>query len=652
MGKTPGNRSALRTNDAGGASLAPAVTHALTASLPAAPAKGSADKPKAGKLKAGKAKAGKPKADKAEAGKAKSDKASGSGGVKKKKTGAAAAGGRSRITRYDDAAREADTAVKDAATVLHTVSGGFLEPSHPLERTSRLSQAALLAHPSVDAATRSRAAFSLSLTSSQQTYVAGAYSRSGRSLLLAGGAGHVAAVDWRAATPRAELFLEDKVRDATFLHNDSLFAVAQRKAAYIYDAASGGQVHVLRSHVSPAWLAFLPHHLLLASAPAGALATTPSAANAICYTDVSTGEVAGRPRVGTPGLALGAARCAAVNLSTGTLHTGHSAGVVGVWSPLSATPLARVLSHKAGVTAVAVSPDGRWAATAGADAVTSVWDLRTWLQVRAFRNWAPVTSLDISATGVLALSFSSTVELYKDMYAGAGAGLSPAAAAAQAGALGRGGRRVSPPVRPYMTERLPGTPVSRVRFCPYEDLLGVVTTSSFRTLVVPGAGEAALDSRAPNPYESRRSRREQEVRAALEKLPPASIGLTTDWVGGLEADPGARLAEGAAAAAAGEQGQGAEQDWQAARPQARGGRGGCPREAAGAKLATRGRGQRRRKSRETVGCRLWLLEAGTRGSGRWDRLRGAAKGQAGRQLAATQAGGRAEDRDVPGAGSP
>ncbi|GAB0493411.1 hypothetical protein MMPV_004693 [Pyropia vietnamensis] len=447
-------------------------------------------------------------------------------------------------------ALEASAAVEDAAAVLHTVSGGFLEPSHPLERTSRLSQAALLAHPSVDAATRSRAAFSLSLTASQQTYVAAAYSRSGRSLLLAGNAGHVAAVDWRAATPRAEVFLGDKVRDATFLHNDSLFAVAQRKAAYVYDAASGDQVHVLRWHASPAWLAFLPHHLLLASAPAGALATTPAATNSICYTDISTGEVVGRPRVGTPSLALGAARCAAVNLSTGTLHTGHSSGVVSIWSPSSDVPLARMLSHKAGVTAVAVSPDGHWAATAGADAVTAVWDLRTWQQVRAFCNWAPVTSLDISATGVLALSYSSTVELYKDIYAGAGAGLSPTAAAARSAAFGRGRRRVSPRVHPYMVEHLPGTPVARARFCPYEDLLGVITTTSFRTLVVPGAGEAALDSRAPNPYESRRSRREQEVQAALEKLPPASIGLSTDWVGGLEANPGARAAEGAASAAA------------------------------------------------------------------------------------------------------
>lgn len=478
--------------------------------------------------------------------KAKAEKSSGKGRVKK----GTASAGRGGATGRDRGAREANDAVKDAASVLHTVSGGFLEPSHPLERTSRLSQAALLVHPSVDAATRSRAAFSLSLASSQQTYVAAAYSRSGRSLLLAGGAGHVAAIDWRAATPRAELFLNDKVRDATFLHNDGLFAVAQRKAAYIYDATSGGQVHVLRSHVSPAWLAFLPHHLLLASAPAGALANTPSAANAIYYTDVSTGEVVGRPRVGTPGLALGAARCAAVNVSTGTLHTGHSAGVVGIWSPSAGAPLARILSHKAGVTAVAVAPDGRWAATAGADAVTAVWDLRTWQQVRAFRNYAPVTSLDISATGVLALSYSSTVELYKDIYAGAGAGMSPAAAAAQAGSVGRGGGGVSAPVRPYMVERLPGSPVARVRFCPYEDLLGVITTASFRTLVVPGAGEAALDSRAPNPYESRRSRREQEVRAALEKLPPASIGLTTDWVGGLETDPGARMAEGAASAAA------------------------------------------------------------------------------------------------------
>jgi len=422
-----------------------------------------------------------------------------------------------------------------------------LEASHPLERTSRLSQAALLAHPSVDAATRSRAAFALSLAGSRQTYVAAAYSRSGRSLLLGGASGHVAAVDWRAATPRADLFLAEPVRDVGWLHTDSLFAVAQRKYAYIYDAQSGGQVHVLRNHVAPAWLAFLPHHLLLASAPAGALASTPSAQNAIHYTDVSTGAVVGSLPVGAPKLGLAAAGTAAVNVSTGTLHTGHANGVVAVWSPTAPTPLARVLSHKAGVSAVAVSPDGRWAATSGVDAVTAVWDLRTWLQVRAFRTHAPVTSLDISATGMLALTYSSTVEVYKDAYEGGGAGRRGGGGGTPSSSLGRG--TAEPPPLPYMVERLPGTPVARARWVPYEDLLGVVTTSTFRTLVIPGAGEAAVDSRAPNPYASRRARREMEVRAALEKLPPASIGLSTDWVGGVEARPEERARELRATAA-------------------------------------------------------------------------------------------------------
>lgn len=50
-------------------------------------------------------------------------------------------------------------------------------------------------------------------------------------------------------------------------------------------------------------------------------------------------------------------------------------------------------------------------------------------------------------------------------------------------------------------------------------------------MVVPGAGEANLDSRAANPYETKRGRREREVHALLDKVPFDLISLDPDSLG-------------------------------------------------------------------------------------------------------------------------
>ena len=55
------------------------------------------------------------------------------------------------------------------------------------------------------------------------------YSRSGRYLLIGGNKGHVASIDWMSKKLTCEFQLKETVRALHFLHNENMFAVAQKK---------------------------------------------------------------------------------------------------------------------------------------------------------------------------------------------------------------------------------------------------------------------------------------------------------------------------------------------------------------------------------------------------------------------------------------
>lgn len=156
--------------------------------------------------------------------------------------------------------------------------------------------------------------------------------------------------------------------------------------------------------------------------------------------------------------------------------------------------------------------------TAGADCIVKTWDLRTYKCAATWRVPAQTTALEVSQRGLVGLAFGAKAQVWMEGKAGWGR-------------------------TPYMSQPYAGKRVTGLEFCPFEDLMAVCWETGVGKMVVPGAGEAVFDSGAPNPYDTKRQKREREVRGLLDKLPIGSIVLDTSDIGGIEKDGRARLRE-------------------------------------------------------------------------------------------------------------
>jgi len=456
---------------------------------------------------------------------------------------------RGRMRHSEALAAEAAAAASAAHTwLLPSAPGGLEAEPGTLERTYKVSQAELGTLAEAGAA---RKAFDLPLADLGPYSLD--YSRSGRFLLLGGARGHLAVLDWARAARTCEVFPRERVRDAVFLHSEAFFAAAQERHVYIYDKR-GVEVHAARDHGGAARLAFLPHHFLLASLADGGI---------LRYQDTTTGEVVATHRTRPGG---GAKAVLARNPWNGVLATGAANGTVSLWTPNSNVPVAKLLTHQGPVRCISVDAGGRHMVTAGADGQVRVWDVRAFRPLSSYFARAPAAALDISQRGLVAVGAGRTVSVW--------AGMLDGHAKAQA---------------PYMRVELPAPGLRDLAFCPFDDALGVGHAGGVTSALIPGSGEPNLDSWVADPYASRRSRREGEVRSLLDKLAADSIVLDPTRMGAVARAPKAVREEVAAASKA------AADAAAAARARALGAADGGP-----ARMKGKNRPTRRQKKKQFV----------------------------------------------------
>jgi U3 small nucleolar RNA-associated protein 7 len=188
---------------------------------------------------------------------------------------------------------------------------------------------------------------------------------------------------------------------------------------------------------------------------------------------------------------------------------------VTLWSPNSTTPLVKLLAHRGPVRSLAVDREGRYMVSTGQDMKMSVWDIRMFKEVNSYFTRQPATSVSISDTGLTAVGWGTQSSIWRGLFT--------------KHALDQ--EKIQ---SPYMAWGGEGKRIERMRWCPFEDVLGISHDSGFSSALVPGAGEPNFDALEVNPYENTKQRQEAEVKSLLNKLQPEMISLNPDYIGNLD----------------------------------------------------------------------------------------------------------------------
>ena len=329
--------------------------------------------------------------------------------------------------------------------------------------------------------------FDLSLPSNGPFYID--YTRNGKYLLMGGEKGNVTILDWKLKNIIVDFNVNSKISNVKFLQNDSMISIAQDDMLYIYDK-QGIELHSLDYMQQPQFLEYLPYHFLLVASLKN---------NMIKYQDISIGKIVSEIKTKS-----GFISSFTQNPSNGIIITGHSNGLVQLWSPnFGNNSVVKIFAHPYSVNALCVDFDGYTLTTCGSDSKMKIWDLRnSYKEIYEYFNPNIASSLSISQKNLMSVSYGSTVEIWKDY-------------------------SKSKQKEPYMKHHFKDnkTKVKQMKFVNFEDFLGIGTNMGFSSIIVPGSGFANFDTFENNPYETKNQKRENEVRNLLEKIPYNMITL-------------------------------------------------------------------------------------------------------------------------------
>lgn len=219
-----------------------------------------------------------------------------------------------------------DAAVSAAKSeMLLPTQAGLLE-AEGMEKTYKFTQQQLQENLDLNTA---RKIFDLDLPDYGSYTVR--YTRNGRNLLLGGQKGHLATMDMLRMRQSCEFQANDLIRDVCFLHNNSMFAAAQKKYIYIYDS-SGAEAHCIRTITEPRKMEFLSYHFLLSTVSGNGL---------LSYHDITTGSqiVAHRTK-------LGLCDTMAQNPWNAVINLGHANGLVTLWTPNMSEAVIKMQCHQ------------------------------------------------------------------------------------------------------------------------------------------------------------------------------------------------------------------------------------------------------------------------------------------------------------------
>ncbi|XP_058169120.1 WD repeat-containing protein 46 [Anopheles ziemanni] len=372
------------------------------------------------------------------------------------------------------------------AEILLDEDHGYLEADEG-ENTTDVTQKEITQHVDITTAAKH---FNLSLGFGPYRM---RYTKNGTQLLLGGQRGHVAAFNWVQKKLLCEMNVMESVHDVTWLMNQTMYAVAQKNWVHVYDS-KGVEVHCVKTMHRSLRLEYLPYHFLLNSA---------SDSGFLSWIDISIGQ-----SIANYNARMGKVTVMTQNPWNAVTCIGGSKGVVSMWSPMVREPLAKMLCHPVQLTAIAVDPRGNHMATAGLDRKVKIWDIRQ-LEgpIETYHLNTAASGIDLSQRGLMGLSMGNVCEIYRRSTEDS----------------------EKSNMTPYIRQRTDGS-ISNLRFCPYEDILGVATEKGFTSLIVPGSGEPNFDTFEANPYQSKTQRREEEVHNLLDKVPAEFIALNPNQI--------------------------------------------------------------------------------------------------------------------------